>query len=193
MQAEIIAEDTLQGAYTSEVPEPLGTATSGTRNFAARTDHVHEMPKLDDTAAPDDNTDRNATTTSHGLLLKATAPAAGVRNVVCIDNAETAYKNAALLDSVAPAALGSAGSGSSLLAARRDHVHAMPSASDVGALSSSGGTLSGNLVVTGNFGCNGQSAQGAYSLGAAATDLPSVVALANSIRSALIAVGIGVA
>ena len=51
-------------------PAALGTAADGTSTFAARRDHVHTLPKLDDLAAPDDNTDLNASTTKHGLLLK---------------------------------------------------------------------------------------------------------------------------
>lgn len=80
--------------------------------------------KLDDFGPPDDNTDLDASTSAHGLVLKATAPASGIRNVVCIDNGETAYKNAALFDNTNPEPTGSASPGTSLIAARRDHVHA---------------------------------------------------------------------
>jgi hypothetical protein len=80
--------------------------------------------KLDDLATPDDNTDLNAGTTAHGLLLKATAPASGLINVVGIGNGETAYTNKALFDSTTPAAIGTASAGTSTVAARRDHVHA---------------------------------------------------------------------
>lgn len=83
-------------------------------------------PKLDDCASPDDNTDLNASTSAHGLLLKATAPAAGTLNVVGIGNGETAYTNKTLFDDTNPAALGTAGPGTSLYAAHRDHVHATP-------------------------------------------------------------------
>jgi hypothetical protein len=48
-----------------------------------------------------------------------------------------------------------------------------------------------SIVAATEFGCNGKSAQGSYSLGPAATDLASVITLANNIRSALIANGIG--
>jgi hypothetical protein len=48
----------------------------------------------------------------------------------------------------------------------------------------------GVRLLTG-FGCNGQAPQSAASLGAAATDLASVITLANNIRTALIANGIG--
>ncbi len=102
-------------------------------------------PKLDDCAAPDDNTDLNASTSAHGLLLKATAPGAGLRNVVAIDNGETAYKNAALFDATNPADLGSAAPGSAMTAARRDHVHNAPSAS----VTVEKSTLSGDVSLTG--------------------------------------------
>lgn len=99
--------------------------------------------KLDDLAAPDDNTDLNASTTKHGLLVKATAPASGLRNVVAIDNGETAYTNKALFDATNPAALGTAAPGTQQAAARRDHVHANPAidtlaaATDITTLNSS--------------------------------------------------------
>jgi hypothetical protein len=89
--------------------------------------------KLDDFAAPDDNTDLNATTTAHGLAPKAVAPATGLLNVLGIANGETVRTDKALFDATNPAALGSVGTGSAVVAARRDHVHAMPSAADVGA------------------------------------------------------------
>ena len=89
--------------------------------------------KLDDLAAPDDNTDLNATTSAHGLVLKATAPAAGIRNIVAIDNTETAYKNTPLVDDTNPATLGTVSPGTSLIAARRDHIHTMPTLDGVAA------------------------------------------------------------
>jgi len=70
-----------------------------------------------------DITTNNASTTKHGFAPKATAPAAGIRSVLAIDNAETVYKVTPLLDDTNPAALGTAGPGTSLIAARRDHVH----------------------------------------------------------------------
>lgn len=87
--------------------------------------------KLDDFGTPDNNTDLDANTTNHGLLLKATAPAAGLINVVGIANGETSYANKALFDATAPStqAFGdSAATGSATVAARRDHKHAMPAA-----------------------------------------------------------------
>lgn len=65
-----------------------------------------------------------ASTTAAGQAPQANAPASGIRNVVCIDNGETAYKNAALFDNTNPEPTGSASPGTSLIAARRDHIHA---------------------------------------------------------------------
>lgn len=86
--------------------------------------------KLDDFATPDANTDLNANTTNHGLLLQATAPAAGLYNYVGITNGETVYSNKALFDATNPStqAFGDAAVvGSATVAARRDHKHAMMS------------------------------------------------------------------
>lgn len=62
----------------------------------------------------------------------------------------------------------------------------------VGVLTTSGSLAVGAaLTVGGAFGCNGQAAQGANALGGAATDALSTQNLANNIRAALIACGIG--
>ena len=54
------------------------------------------------------------------------------------------------------------------------------------------GVFSASTVTSrGGFGCNGKSAQGPFSLGAAATDLATVITLTNNIRAILIANGIG--
>lgn len=52
------------------------------------------------------------------------------------------------------------------------------------------GLFTGTLSVTGAFGCNTKAPQTAYAVGAAATDLATVITLANNIRLALIANGI---
>lgn len=54
----------------------------------------------------------------------------------------------------------------------------------IGAITSASGKFT-------TFGANGKAPQGAAALGAAATDLPSAITLANTIRAALIANGIG--
>ena len=94
----------------SRVKTYIGAATTST--------------KLDDFATPDDNTDLNANTTNHGLVVKAVAPAANVLNVVGIANAETAYTVKSLFDATNPQPPGTATPGTSLIASHRDHVHA---------------------------------------------------------------------
>jgi len=121
----------LAAPISSDVVYDHGVATTAVHGVGAGTvaktaDIV--ATKIDDLTAGDDNTDLDSNTTRHGLLLKAVAPAATLINVVGIGNGETAYTNKALLDSTAPStqAFGdSAASGSQLLAARRDHKHAM--------------------------------------------------------------------
>ena len=87
--------------------------------------------KLDDLNTPDDNTNLDASDAAHGLLIKAVAPAAGLLNIVGIENGETAWFNKPLFDATNPASLGAVDPGTSLTAARRDHVHAMPKLDDL--------------------------------------------------------------
>lgn len=74
-----------------------------------------------------DVTTGNASTSAHGWLVKATAPAANILNVVGIANGETVYTNKSIFDATNPAALGAVGPGTSLIASHRDHIHALPS------------------------------------------------------------------
>ena len=80
-----------------------------------------------------DVTTLDASTTKHGFAPKATAPAAGIINLLGIANGETAYTCKALLDDTNPEALGTAGPGTATVAARRDHVHTMPTLDGVAA------------------------------------------------------------
>jgi hypothetical protein len=92
-----------------------------------------------------------ASTSKRGLAPQATAPGAGLRNILAIDNGETAYKLAALFDATNPANLGTAAPGTAMPAARRDHVHEKPYPSVVTAGLASGFALSGsdwNTVLT---------------------------------------------
>lgn len=137
--AELFIRKESDGA---EIQVTSGAGLSGAGAHAA-THHSGgaDSIKLDDFAAPDDNTDLNASTSAHGLLVKATAPAAGLRNVVAIDNGETAYTNKALFDATDPStqAFGdSASVGTAMTAARRDHKHAMPDSSLPDSASESG-------------------------------------------------------
>src|SRR5689334_20158009 len=61
-----------------------------------------------------DITTNDATTSKHGFVVKATAPAANVLNVVGIGNGETVYANKAIFDGTNPADIGTATAGTSL-------------------------------------------------------------------------------
>lgn len=78
-----------------------------------------------------DNTTGNASTSAHGFSPKATAPASGLVSVLGIANGETVRSDKALFDTTNPAALGTAGPGTAVIAARRDHIHAMPALGDL--------------------------------------------------------------
>jgi hypothetical protein len=67
-----------------------------------------------------------ASTTSLGLAPQATAPAAGLLSVLAIANGATVRSDTALFDTANPAALGTAAPGTSIIASRKDHVHAAP-------------------------------------------------------------------
>jgi hypothetical protein len=145
-----VEEGTGYGKYTQTSPSTLGDDNTVV-GYALSTTMVAIMPsysldvfvgsspyatlldiittKLDDFATPDDNTDLNANTTKHGLLVKATAPATGLINVVAIGNGETAYTNKALFDATVPftQSFGDvAAAGTETVSARRDHHHGMP-------------------------------------------------------------------
>lgn len=140
--------------------------------------------KLDDAVAPDDNTDLNATTSAHGLLLKATAPAAGLVNVVGIANGETAYTNKALFDTTNPADLGTAGPGTAVTAARRDHVHAAWDG-DIADINLDGGTdvggaLTGTDLILVDAGANGTNCKSTLSRVATYIDASGIATSAAS-------------
>jgi hypothetical protein len=132
------------------------TAVVGTAMTAARRDHKHAFtnPKLDDLSTPDNNTDLNANTTNHGLLLTAVAPAAGLTNIIAIENAETVYKLKALFDATDPSTQAFsdvAAVGTAVTAARRDHKHAMMAAPT--SVSGNAGTVS-TLAETSDTSCS---------------------------------------
>ena len=138
--AKTFDKDKILMKGTSTGVTTISTANTGASNFTATLQAATgtiaysadiTATKLDDFATPDNNTDLNANTTNHGLLLQATAPASGLYNYVGITNGETAYTNKALFDASNPStqAFGdSAATGSATVAARRDHKHAMMAA-----------------------------------------------------------------
>lgn len=137
---KVLTSSAVAGTYTWETPV-AGSAT-----------------KLDDLSTPDDNTDLNATTSGHGLLLKATAPAVGMTNVVGISNGETTYSMKPLFDATTPTtqAFGDlAVHGTVGKAADAGHKHAMmaaPTSVTGNAGTVTGATFTKNLIVsTGNL------------------------------------------
>ncbi len=111
-------------------PAMNGAAAPGTSNDYSRADHVH----------PSDTSKAGtavASTSANGLSPQATAPAVGMRNVLAIDNAETARSDKALFDATDPStqAFGDAAVvGTAMTAARSDHKHAMPAAQTLSSL-----------------------------------------------------------
>jgi hypothetical protein len=108
----------------------VGAGVAATDGGAGPDSTIVTIPiqKLDDCAAPDNNTDLNASTTAHGLAPLVVDPASAVqRHVLCTDNGETVRKDADLFDATHPEAIGTATEGTSLLASHRDHVHAADS------------------------------------------------------------------
>jgi hypothetical protein len=126
----VLGVDNTETAYTckalfdatSPSTQAMGdAAVVGTAMTAARRDHKHAMPAAY----------VEATTSAIGLAPIATAPAAGLRNVLGIDNGATAYTNKALFDATDPSTQAhgdTAVVGTAMTAARRDHKHAMPAA-----------------------------------------------------------------
>jgi len=138
-------------------PAALGAVAPGTAVTASHRDHVHANPALDTLAAPTDNTTRDATTSLHGLVVKATDPGtANFINVVGLANADTAYTNKPLFDATVPstqAIADAAAAGTATVSARRDHKHAMPSqatmdTASVAAIAAAGFTLADAKFIT---------------------------------------------
>jgi len=144
----------------AEIRSTLGVSTLSGSNTGDQT-----LP-TDATLTTTDVTTNNASTTKHGFLLKATAPASGLYNYVGITNGETVYSNKAWFDATAPstqAAGDTAATGSAATAARRDHKHAMPAAlvSAIAFVIDGGGSaiatgVKGDLTIP--FACTVQSA-----------------------------------
>src|SRR3990167_2917467 len=127
-----LTDVTITAAATGDYLRFNGTAWVDVAVATLVTDLTGQI-KLDDAAAPDDNTDLNASTSAHGLVVKATAPTAGLLSAVGIGNGETAYSMKPLFDTTNPAALGTAAPGTALVTARRDHVHTLPKLDDLAA------------------------------------------------------------
>jgi hypothetical protein len=91
-----VTEQTLVGRITAGNIAALSATQVRTLlnvEDGATADQTASEFKLDDLAAPDDNTDLNASTTAHGLAPKAVAPSAGNVAALGIANGETAFTN----------------------------------------------------------------------------------------------------
>ena len=103
-------------ALASTTPAALGVAAVGTGSTAARADHVHTMPSASDVGAVG-----SARTISAGNGLTGGGDLSADRTL------SANFSSSA-------AALGVSAAGTATTVSRGDHVHAMPSASDVGAV-----------------------------------------------------------
>jgi hypothetical protein len=121
---------TLVADLSSATPQALGVATAGTATTISRADHVHATPSAADVGAVG-----TATTITAGTGLSGGGDLSASRTLDVEFSAST------------PAALGTAAAGTAVEAARGDHVHAMPSAADVGAVTNSVVTAKGDLIV----------------------------------------------
>ena len=83
-----------------------------------------------------------ATTSAVGFAPQATAPGAGLLNLLGIANGETARTDKVLFDATNPANNGTAAPGTAMTAARRDHVHA----TDTALVPKSTGTTAGDRL-----------------------------------------------
>ena len=105
-------------------------------NYSGSIEELHSgdaVPGIptDATLTFTDVTTNDSSTSKHGFVPKAVAPASGLINFVGIANGETVFTNKALFDATVPTtqAFGdSAAVGSAAVAARRDHKHAMMAA-----------------------------------------------------------------
>lgn len=141
-QVTISGGVTLSGSFLSAslpagqlyVGDASGQAAAVTISGGVTISNTGVATVSEDSFSFTDVTTADANTTKHGLLLKAVAPAsASLLTVLGIANGNTTWGGKQLFDSVAPADLGTASTGTSLIAARRDHVHTLPAIDALGA------------------------------------------------------------
>jgi hypothetical protein len=108
---------TLVADFSDATPAALGVAAAGTVEELSRGDHVHAMPSAADVGAVG-----TATSITAGTALAGGGDLSASRTLDVV------------LSDVTPSALGVAAAGAGTVPSRSDHVHAMPSAADVGAV-----------------------------------------------------------
>lgn len=126
---DLSASRTLDVEFSDTAAQALGVAAAGTGQLVSRSDHVHGMPSASDVGAVG-----TATTITAGTALAGGGDLSTSRTLDVV------------LSTAAPAALGTAAAGTADAPARGDHVHAMPSASDVGAVANSLVDAKGDLI-----------------------------------------------
>lgn len=124
----VVAGDILYADGTGTMQRlPKPATTSYLRETSTGSISWSQIPESEITFT--DITTNNASITKHGYLLKAVIPQLGLLNIVGIGNGESSYGLKPLFDTTAPStqAFGdSASTGVEMVAARRDHKHAMP-------------------------------------------------------------------
>lgn len=129
------------GATLSDAtPQPLGIAAAGSSTVASRSDHVHLLPTISYTALSNVPTSFTPATHTHAAtdvtsgtfasarLPLATSTAAGAVTIGTGLGVSSGVISASFSDTT-PSALGTAAAGTSSLASRSDHVHALPTIS----------------------------------------------------------------
>jgi len=111
---------TLVADFSDATPQALGAAAAGTSVQLTRGDHVHPLPSAADV----------------GAVGTATAITAGT-GLAGGGDLSTSRTLDVVLSDATPAALGTAAAGTASSPARGDHIHTLPTASDIGAVANS--------------------------------------------------------
>lgn len=124
----------------TSTPAPLGTASAGSGENASREDHVHSMPTAADVGAAatvHTHTASQVTDFAEAVDDRVNALLVQGANVTLTyddtANTLTIASSGGTVGTATPQALGTAAAGTSLFSSREDHVHAMPTAVQVGA------------------------------------------------------------
>jgi hypothetical protein len=126
------------GASLSDAtPSPLGTAAAGSSSLASRSDHVHLLPTISYTAltnvpatfAPAAHTQNASTITDFAAEAAKYGPVTSVNGATGAITIATGGTAGATMSDGTPSPLGTASPGTSVLASRSDHVHALPTIS----------------------------------------------------------------
>lgn len=123
---------------SSATPQNLGTAAAGSSTDYSRADHVHNKPtytKSDVGLGNVDNVQQYSASNPPPYPVTSVNGSTGAVTV-SVPSAATAT----------PAALGTAAVGTSSKYAKEDHVHAMPTAANVGAIADPGGGSTGQVL-----------------------------------------------